>query len=394
MENIPVKILIVDDREENHMSLAAIWEKEDYEFIHARSGKEALRILLKDTDFTVIIMDVVMPGMDGFETASYIFQREKLKDIPIIFLTARGSEDSLFKAYDIGAVDYISKPVIPELLCAKVKVFIELSQKNKILEYQKAQLKLINNNLKIEIKERTASERKVMILNQQLNKKLEELESLDAFTYSVSHDLKNPLTNIAIITQLLLMNYTDNFSEEVINLVQKIDKQVHRLDHLINDLLIFSQKGNEIQKEEVDMNEVVNKAIEETKLSYNINGNFQIEVDELPKVKCDHSLIKQVWCNLISNAIKYSREKEKPSIKIEAQHINDQIVFSVRDNGIGFDLKESHKLFKVFNRLESAKYIEGSGIGLAIVKRIIDSHGGNIWVKSAPGEGTTFSFFI
>lgn len=394
MENIPVKILIVDDREENHMSLAAIWENEDFEFIHAHSGKEALRILLKDTDFTLIIMDVVMPGMDGFETASYIFQREKLKDIPIIFLTARGSEDSLFKAYDIGAVDYISKPVIPELLRAKVKVFIELSQKNKLLEYQKEQLKLINNNLKIEIKERTASERKVMILNQQLNKKLEELESLDAFTYSVSHDLKNPLANIAIITQLLLMNYTDNFSEEVINLVQKIDKQVHRLDHLINDLLIFSQKGNEIQKEEVDMNEVVNKAIEETKLSYNINGNFQIKVDHLPKVKCDPGLVKQIWCNLISNAIKYSREKEKPSIKIEAQHINDQIVFSVKDNGIGFDVEESHKLFKVFNRLESAKNFEGTGIGLAIVKRIIDSHGGNIWAKSAPGEGSTFSFFL
>ena len=394
MENIPVKILIVDDREENHISLGSIWEKENYKFTHAHSGKEALRILLKDTDFTLIIMDVVMPEMDGFETASYIFQREKLKGIPIIFLTARGSEDSLFKAYNIGAVDYISKPVIPELLCAKVNVFIELSQKNKLLEYQKEQLKLINKNLEVEIKERIASERKVMILNHQLNKKLEELESLDAFTYSVSHDLKNPLANISIITQLLLMDYAGNFSEEAIDLIQKIEKQVHRLDHLIHDLLLFSKKGNEIQKKEVDMNEIVNGAIEEMKLSYNLNGRFQIEVDKLPNVKCDPGLIKQVWCNLISNAIKYSKEQESPFIKIEVQHINDQIVFSIKDNGIGFDLKESPRLFKVFNRLETAKNFEGSGIGLAIVKRIIDSHGGNIWAKSSPGEGATFSFCL
>src|SRR5690606_9435762 len=124
----------------------------------------------------------------------------------IIFLTARGSDESLFRAYNIGAVDYISKPVIPDLLRAKVKVFIELSQKNKILAYRKEQLKLINKNLEVEIKERKASEKKIKALNQQLNKKLEELESLDAFTYSVSHDLKNPLTSISFLAQLLLMN--------------------------------------------------------------------------------------------------------------------------------------------------------------------------------------------
>lgn len=394
IKNIPVRILIVDDREENHLALESIWREEKYEFIHANSGREALRILLKDTNFTLIIMDVVMPDMDGFETASFISKRNKLKDIPIIFLTARGTEDNLFRAYNIGAVDYISKPVIPDLLRAKVNVFIELSQKNKILGYQKEQLKLINKNLEIEIRDRRVSEKKVNALNQQLNKKLEELESLDAFTYSVSHDLKNPLTSISFLAQLLLMNYADEISGDAENLIRKIESQVKRLDDLIKDLLLFSRKGNEVKKVDVDMNEVVNSVIEEVKLSYSVNGNFKFEVGKLPCVKCDNSLIKQVWSNLISNAVKYSKDKEKPCVKIEANNVNEKVIFSIKDNGIGFETKESDKLFRVFNRLESAKKFEGSGVGLAIVKRIIDRHGGNIWAKSAPEKGTTFSFFI
>lgn len=393
-ESFPVKILLVDDREENLLALESIWRDENYDFVHANSGREALRILLDDIDFTLIIMDVVMPGMDGFETASFISKREKLKDIPIIFLTARGSDESLFRAYNIGAVDYISKPVIPDLLRAKVKVFIELSQKSKILAYRKEQLKLINRNLEAEIKERKASEKKIRALNQQLNKKLEELESLDAFTYSVSHDLKNPLTSISFLAQLLLMNYADDIGDEAKELITKIEKQVKRLDELIKDLLLFSRKGHKIEKVDVNMNEVVQSVVEEVKLSYRINGNFKFEIGELPIVKCDNGLIKQVWSNLISNAVKYSKDKEDPLIKIEAHQENEQVIFSIHDNGIGFETKDSDQLFKVFNRLESAKKYEGSGVGLAIVKRIIERHGGNIWASSVPGKGTTFSFVL
>ncbi len=376
------------------MSLETIWADEDYTFVHALSGKEALRILLNDTDFTLILMDVMMPEMDGFETASYIARRSKLKDIPILFLTARGTEGQIFKAFNVGAVDYISKPVIPELLRAKVNVFIELSHKNQILENQKQKLKAANTALEIEIKEKKASEKKVKALNQQLSKKLKELEALDAFTYSVAHDLRNPLTNISIITQVLQANETITQDKQATELIEKVENQVTKLNNLINDLLLFSHQEDELAKEEVDMNKVVMEVVEDMKITYRLNGQYNIVVDKLPDVKCNPTLIKQVWSNLISNAIKYSREKEKPSVKIEVSLNEPYPVFSISDNGIGFDPKDADKLFKVFKRLDSAKKFEGSGVGLAIVKRIIDKHGGSIWAKSTPGQGTTFSFYI
>lgn len=394
IENIPVKILIVDDREDNHMSLETIWADEDYTFVHALSGKEALRILLNDTDFTLIIMDVMMPEMDGFETASYIARRSKLKDIPILFLTARGTEGQVFKAFNVGAVDYISKPVIPELLRAKVNVFIELSHKNQILESQKQKLKLANTALEVEIKERKASEKKVKALNQQLSKKLKELEALDAFTYSVAHDLRNPLTNISIITQVLQSNEAVGSDKQAVELVEKIENQVMKVNNLINDLLLFSHQEDELLKEEVDMNQVVQDVIDDMRITYNLNGQYNITVEKLPSVNCNATLVKQVWTNLISNAIKYSRDRSRPVVKIGVTTNESYPVFSVSDNGIGFEAKEADKLFKVFKRLDSAKKFEGSGVGLAIVKRIIDKHGGSIWAKSAPGEGTTFSFYI
>lgn len=394
VDNIPVKILIVDDREDNHLSLESVWEGEGYSFSHAHSGKEALRILLEDTDFTLIIMDVMMPGMDGFETASFISQRNKLRDIPILFLTARGSEDQVFEAFNLGAVDYISKPVNPQILRAKVNVFIDLSRKNKILESQKQELKIINSDLESEILERKASEKKVNALNRQLSKKLKELEALDSFSYSVSHDFKGPLSNISLITQILQKNKTIREDSQAYDLIKRVDSHVFRLNNLINDLLLFSHTDYEIHKEEVNMTEVVSGVLEEVEIAYRVNGDFNIDLDELPNAVCNPNLIKQVWTNLISNSIKYSKGVENPCIKIRAEFANDKNVFSVIDNGIGFDSGESEKLFNVFERLESAKKFEGSGVGLAIVKRIIDKHGGSIWVTSAPGKGSTFSFYV
>ncbi len=391
---LPVKILIVDDREENHISLKAVFDGEDYTFIDAFSGREALRILLEDTDFTLIIMDVLMPGMDGFETVSYISKRKKLRDIPVIFLTAKDAENQMFKAFGIGAVDYISKPVIPELLRAKVNVFMELSLKNRALEVQKLKLKQINDNLKLEINERKASERKIKSLNNELKRKLSELEALDAFSYSVAHDFKSPLNNISLIAHLLKSHGKVSKDEQLMEQVNKIDKQIIRLGTLINDLLLFSHQETVIHKSEVDMSRIVPEVIEELKFAYGSSKKYQIEVGELPTVYCNESLIKQVWANLISNAIKYSSEKECPMIRIEANSSAKLPVFSVKDNGIGFNSEEAKSLFALFKRLESAKRFEGSGVGLALVKRIVEKHGGKIWAESEPGVETTFSFYV
>lgn len=390
---MPVRILIVDDRKENHESLKAVFENTKYKFVHALSGEEALKILLEDTAFTLIILDVIMPKMDGFETASFIVQRESLKHIPIIFLTAKDADNHIFKAFDIGAVDYISKPLIPDLLKAKVNVFVELSKKNRVLEVQQEKLKRVNEELNLEIKEREASEAKVRLLNNQLSDRLKELEALDAFSYSVAHDFKTPLNNISMIAHILKRNGDINANKEAIDHVNKIDGQVSLLTNLVDDLLLFSRDDVIIKKQVVDLAELVGIVIEELRFSSPENERHEVTIDDLPKVYCNAGLLKQVWMNLLSNAFKYSSNEDQPQIQVHYQKEECMDVFTVCDNGIGFDENESKNLFKAFKRLNTAKKFDGSGIGLVLVKRIVEKHGGQIWAESEPGK-TRFSFCI
>ncbi|RED95649.1 hybrid sensor histidine kinase/response regulator [Marinoscillum furvescens] len=391
---MPVKILIVDDREENHLSLKSVFEHTNYTFVDAYSGEEALKVLLEDTQFTLIIMDVIMIGMDGFETASYIVQRERLRNIPIIFLTARDTENQIFRAFDLGAVDYISKPVVPDLLRAKVKVFVELSRKNLELERQKHKLKLMNQELITEVQERKSSELKIKQLNDQLSSRLRELEALDAFSYSVAHDFKTPLNNIAMIAHILKRNACVQNDEEASDHVEKIDGQIGLLTSLVDDLLIFSRDDVVIKREMVDMSKIVRQVIEEQTFAYGGAKNYQIEVSDLPEVYCNPGLIKQVWSNLLSNAFKYSSHRERPEIAITHEEEEELAIFSVTDNGVGFGEEESHNLFKVFKRLDSASGFEGTGVGLVLVKRIIEKHGGEIWAESQPNVATRFTFCL
>src|SRR3954469_12431711 len=218
-KSVRVKILIVDDRENNLLSMESILWQDGYTIVRANSGKEALKILLKDFDFTLILMDVEMPELNGFETATMIYQREKLRHIPIIFITAHSyGDENLFKGYKAGAVDYIYKPIQPELLRAKVAVFVELYKKNHQLVSQEQKLIAINKSLEIEIKDRIASETKVKELNKQLLENIAQLEStnkeVDRFAYMASHDLQEPLRKIRIFSERISETYFNVIGEE------------------------------------------------------------------------------------------------------------------------------------------------------------------------------------
>src|SRR5215218_7449426 len=189
-----IKILAVDDREDNLLSIETILEKDGYSIHKANSGRAALKILLNQHDYTLILMDVQMPDMNGFETASLIYERDKLKHIPIIFITAHNQdEEHMFKGYKMGGVDFIYKPINPELLRFKVSVFAELYRKNHQLLQHDRQLKVVNASLQKEIEERRATEEKIRRLNEQLivnNTELKTInEELDRFAYVASHDL-------------------------------------------------------------------------------------------------------------------------------------------------------------------------------------------------------------
>ncbi len=393
-EKSQFKVLLVDDRDENLFALETILKDENYQLVKAHSGKEALAFLLKDLDFHLIIMDVLMPGMNGFETAALIYSRDKLKNIPIIFLTAMDIEGNIYKGYQAGAIDYISKPVIPELLKVKVRAFVELSEKNRELVRQEKKLRAANRKLEWEIGERKLSEAKVKALNDDLAKKLEQLQSLDSFNYSISHDLMSPLNSITGLTGLLQTMYPEKFDKEVLEIVNHIMGSVDRMSKLIKDLLSFSRQANaEISKTEVSMNAMVKEVMEEISLTMPV-ADAQIVIHDLPSAYCDVNMLKQVWTNLISNAIKYSQKKPEPKVEIGAVEDSGELVYFVKDNGAGFNMAHYNKLFSIFQRLHSESEFNGTGIGLAVVKRIIERHDGKIWAESEIGKGSDFYFTL
>jgi two-component system, sensor histidine kinase and response regulator len=389
-DNEPVKILLVDDVEENLVALEAILDDPRYHLIRAASGKEALKCLLKDQDFSLILMDVMMPGINGFETANLIYDRDKLKHIPIIFLTAFDLEENMYKGYDAGAVDFIKKPIVPGLLKAKVKVFVELSLKTKRLVFQEKKLRSINENLEKEILERKNKEQQITILNNDLKAKLIELQSLDSFAHTVAHDLKSPLNGIGGLSFILHKKYASQLDEQGKQMLDMIQGSIKNMNNLINCLLIFSRQANkDLVKESLDMTSMVKEVIKDLKILNPVEG-LEIVLDDLHPAFGDKDMIKQVWINLISNAIKYSSKGNQPRIEIGCYAQAGKQVYFVKDNGVGFDMKNYQKLFGVFQRLHTTTEFEGSGIGLSIVKRIIEKHGGEVWAESEPGSGAKF----
>jgi signal transduction histidine kinase len=389
------KLLLVDDRQENLLALETILGEEPYELVFASSGREALKRLLEDHDYNLILMDVMMPEMDGFETAELIYQREKLRNIPIIFLTAMDLEENIYKGYRAGAIDYIRKPVTPGLLRAKVSAFVELSVKTNRLVAQEEALRKINEALEKEVAERKHSEEQVKELNATLEQRLAELESLDAFAAAVSHDLMSPLNNIKGLSQLLKDTQGEKLEGSGKRTLDMLLASADKMANLIKSLLFFSRQANaEIHKNQQNMNELVQEVLEEMKSTSKIPMPT-ITLNMLPQATCDGNLIKQVWVNFISNAVKYSHKKRQPEVLVGAlPGEDDKLVYFVQDNGVGFDMKNYDKLFNPFRRLHKAQDFEGTGIGLTLVKRIVERHGGMVWAESEPDKGSTFYFCL
>ncbi len=401
-----VKILVVDDREDNLFSIEAILEKDNYTIVKANSGRAALKILLREHDFSLILMDVQMPELNGMETATMIYEREKLKNIPIIFITAHDyDEDIVFKGYKMGGVDYIYKPINPELLRVKVSVFVELYRKTHQLIQHEKKLLAANRSLQKEIEERKASEQKVKLLNAQLvenNAHLKEVnEELDRFAYVASHDLQEPLRKIMVFSDKILMG--SNYNKETEKYFKRIIGASERMQLLINDLLSFSRhSASSSDFKETNLNELVKEVITELELEIE-NSNAQILVADLPVAHIIPSLMRQLFYNLLSNAMKFRKKDVAPVIRVEVESADPNdfkargkhgsqnfYQITVSDNGIGFDPKYAEDIFVVFKRLHSYHEFEGSGVGLSICKKIIEKHNGFIRATSKPGEGSSF----
>ena len=402
------KILLVDDRADNLLSLETILEPDGYHFVKANSGREALKILLTEFDFALILMDVKMPNLNGFETATMIYEREKLRHIPIIFITANHyGEENIFQGYKSGAVDYIYKPINPALVRAKVSVFVDLYKKNHLLLAQEKYLISVNMSLELEVRERMISEEKVKQLNQTLLENIERLESvnkqLDNFAYMASHDLQEPLRKIRIFCDHLEINHKSVLNDDGKNNIEKIQRSCKRMQELIQDILTFSTLTmDKRQFEKSDLNELVKDVLNEMDGFIN-EKNANISVENLPSMYVNPVLIRPLFHNLISNSIKYSKKEVSPVIRIssdyefsEAETENNghgnnrycRIIFE--DNGIGFEQEYSEQIFGMFKRLHGKNQYHGTGIGLAICKKIAEEHNGYISAISKVNEGATF----
>jgi PAS domain S-box-containing protein len=478
-------ILIIDDITSNIYALENLLLTENRTFLKATSGGQGLKLALSNS-VDLIILDVQMPEMDGFEVAHMLKSNKRTKDIPILFASAEYKEQkNILKGFEEGAVDYLFKPLDPEITKAKVSMLIQLElQRKKLVETNTALEKsyiLINNCIDIictidattlafdefnvamtnilgysaqeisshtllfylteedkvriadfkksndttlsfetkvmckdqsfrcvhwnilikggkwfsnarDITERKKKELEIVRLNQHLQENVVQLErsnkELESFSYSVSHDLRAPLRAINNYSQMLEEASAKEMGDKSVRYLANIQRNATKMDHLIDDLLEFSRLGKKpIEKQQIELKQLIQICVDEILLEH---SNLSVTILDLPIVQADYSLLKQVMVNLLSNAIKYSNKKEHPVIEVGTFDKVGMHAFYVKDNGVGFDMQYIDKLFGVFQRLHTNKEFEGTGVGLAIVKRIVEKHGGTVWAEAKVDEGATF----
>lgn len=401
-------ILIVDDKAENLFSLQKTLESHNLDVDTASSGEDALKKILKQS-YDLIILDVQMPGMDGFELAETISGYSKSKDTPILFLSAVNKEKKFIaKGYASGGMDYITKPVDPDILLLKVKNFIRLSKQTQALN-------AVQKELQAEIERRKEAQKALDTLVHQLEKKVlertrelvvanQDLESsnhdLQQFASVASHDLKEPLRKIQIFSSILSQKAM-KLDPSLLDYLERINTSASRMEVLIHDLLNFSRLSMEILFEKADLQTIIEEILTDLELQIK-EKKAVIEVGTFPEMEIVPGQIRQVFQNLISNAIKFTRPGIAPEIRITAERVREKVFHSapdetgnfcrvhIKDNGIGFNEQYLDRIFTIFQRLHSREEYEGTGIGLAITRKIIDRHNGIITAKSKEGSGSEF----
>jgi PAS domain S-box-containing protein len=515
-EEDSIEILMVDDTPDKLLALEAALSDLGETIVKAESGSEALRLVLK-REFAVILLDINMPGMDGFETASLIRQRKSSAHTPIIFITSFSTADvEVYRGYSLGAVDYLFTPVTPEVLRSKVTVFVELAKKNREIQRQaealrraeeeKMQRKLDETNARLEwetrrnhffrlsiellaisnyegvftqtnptwqktlgyaenelhgrplqefihpediaatnetignilkaetslyfenrfrakngnyhwlgwtiapfaaegllyifardMTERRERENEIRRLNADLEQRTLSLQllnqELESFSYSLAHDLRTPLRSITAYSEMITAGEAGEITPEALKMVRTIQRNSGRMTQLMDDFLAFFRVARkDVKQEKIVMNAIAREAIATVQVDAKRQIEFKVGV--LPPAKGDPAMVLQVLVNLVSNAVKFTALKEKAEIEIGCLTDRAPTVYYVKDNGVGFNMKYYSRLFGVFERLHRREEFDGTGIGLAIVQKIVQRHGGSVWAESVVEQGATFYFTL
>lgn len=374
-------VLVVDDRPDNLLAVETVLEPLKLELIMASSGKEALKHLLTE-DVAVILLDVQMPELDGYETARMIKSRARTQNIPIIFLTARDrAVEHELAAYSSGAVDYLAKPFEPTVLRSKVKVFVDLYRQASTIEEQRSLLehRLFERNLAEEALRHQAVE---------LERSNAELER---FAFVASHDLLEPLQVVSGFLDLLQGKVACD--EDALELVDLAMSTVEGMSHLVDDLLTYSRASSgERRPVALDLDAVLEDTL--AQLGDRIDaGDVRVTYDPLPRVVGDRWQLGRLFWHLLDNAITF-RSGADAEVHVGLSRREDNWVVSIRDNGIGIDPVQVPRLFSLLGSDRTDDQPGGTGVGLAMCRRVVERHGGEIWIDSVGGRGSTVSFTL
>ncbi len=366
-------ILLVDDDNNKLVALRSILDPLGENVVEARSGTDALRQLLRE-DFAVILLDVRMPIMNGFETAEMIRQRPSSELTPIIFVTALDQvETDMGRGYELGAVDFVFAPIVPAILRAKVSVFVELFKAQHELKRYRDQLQGL-------VQERTAA---LTAINREL----------EAFSYVVSHDLKGPLATLDTTTRALSAG-SEHMDAPARQQVAKVRHATEQLTVLFEGIqTLFKVTRGEMRREHVDVSRLAEEILDDLHAK-EPERVVAVTIEPEMAVEGDARLVRLLLTNLIGNAWKFTRNEAHAEIRVGKELVSGESRIFVRDNGVGFDMINAHRLFGAFQRLHSQSEFPGEGLGLAAAQRIVNRHGGRIWAEGAIAEGASFYFVL
>jgi signal transduction histidine kinase len=368
-------ILIIDDMPANLGVLTSHLERQGYVAVVAQGGEEGV----ERAEFVrpdLILLDVMMPGVDGFETCRRLKANEHTRDIPVIFMTALTDTGDKLTGFAVGAVDYVTKPLNGAEVLARIGTHLSLYGLRKELAEQNARLQR-------EVAMRQQTEAALVRSNT-------ELEQL---AYVASHDMQEPLRMVASYLQLIAQRYKGRLDADADEFIGYAVDGAKRMQALINDLLAYSRVGTKARPfEPTDCAKVVETALANLRIAI-ADSRAEVTHGPLPEVMGDPTQLLQVFQNLIGNALKFHGEAP-PRVRIEAEPLEGLWRFTVRDQGIGIAPEYHQRIFVLFQRLHGRSEYPGTGIGLAICKKIVERHGGTIGVESQPGAGSTFWFTL